>query len=402
MGRKSKTEAQLIKFRGMIHLYYSKDGKKYRVSTGVKNNEENKFRAELQAKKRVIDEIISNHIIQYKSNPSVDFIVEELKKEKQPELIYLIDYFEEYNKKKKDLIQKKSSFKDYISCLNSIKSYEVLRGKKLTLGDLTETFLNDYTRFLTEKHISQDVELKTKGELGNNTIRKRFDVLKSFCRYLRDKNIYKVSNEVLSFKVVPKDELDPIVLSTNEIKNLWDFNTENPDYIKIRDVFVFCCMTSLRYSDIETLNKNHIKDDVLVKIPEKSKQRKEKYVVPLNTIAKQIIEKYNFNLNLYSNQVFNRKLKDFLQETHLFDELVLIERSNLKDEGKKNKTKEVEKWKLISSHTARRSFITNCLKKKIPINSIMAMTSHKRIDTLLIYAQKYSLDNTDYIKLLEL
>ena len=36
----------------------------------------------------------------------------------------------------------------------------------------------------------------------------------------------------------------------------------------------------------------------------------------------------------------------------------------------------VEKWKLLSSHTARRSFCTNSYKRGIPIGYIMKISGH--------------------------
>ncbi len=45
----------------------------------------------------------------------------------------------------------------------------------------------------------------------------------------------------------------------------------------------------------------------------------------------------------------------------------------------------VEKWKLVSSHTARRSFATNLYKSNFPAISIMKITGHKTEKAFLKY-----------------
>jgi integrase len=48
-------------------------------------------------------------------------------------------------------------------------------------------------------------------------------------------------------------------------------------------------------------------------------------------------------------------------------------------------TKNVEKWELVSTHTARRSFATNAYKMGVPSITIMAITGHKTETSFLKY-----------------
>lgn len=56
---------------------------------------------------------------------------------------------------------------------------------------------------------------------------------------------------------------------------------------------------------------------------------------------------------------------------------------------------------MITSHTARRTFVTRCVLKGIPINKIMMMTSHKRLDTIIKYMNKFADTNKNYAQMLE-
>ncbi len=54
----------------------------------------------------------------------------------------------------------------------------------------------------------------------------------------------------------------------------------------------------------------------------------------------------------------------------------------------------------LESHTARRPFITRAITKGIPLNVIMGITGHTRIETLTRYMVKYT-PTIGYRELLE-
>jgi integrase len=53
--------------------------------------------------------------------------------------------------------------------------------------------------------------------------------------------------------------------------------------------------------------------------------------------------------------------------------------------GGKNIEENVERWKMISSHTARRSMATNAYERGTPVLSIMAITSHSTEKAFMAY-----------------
>jgi integrase len=113
-------------------------------------------------------------------------------------------------------------------------------------------------------------------------------------------------------------------------------------------------------------------------------------------LSREILERYNYKLQLFTTQSYNRLLKKMGQESGLFEaEVVLVEqRGNQKLETRK------KKWECLKSHTARRTFITRSITKGIPLNVIMGITGHTRIETLTRYIDKYTPTN-GYRELLE-
>ena len=53
--------------------------------------------------------------------------------------------------------------------------------------------------------------------------------------------------------------------------------------------------------------------------------------------------------------------------------------------GGKNVKESLERWKMVSTHTARRSFATNAYERGTPTNAIMAITDHKTEQSFLLY-----------------
>lgn len=74
----------------------------------------------------------------------------------------------------------------------------------------------------------------------------------------------------------------------------------------IRDMFCLQSLTGLSYSDMVTLCKDDIQDDVIVK---RRKKTDIQFVIPIFPIAKKILEKYEYELPIISNQKYNQYLK---------------------------------------------------------------------------------------------
>ena len=386
---------KIIKVGNKVCIYYSFQGKVLRYASGIdwdkRNTTDNK--KVITSYLGRLQEIVNKYKIEKGTNPSREFVKEELSKGLVKKKETLLEFYDEfYNSKLQDINVKPQSRKDYVSLKNALTDYE-LDKKKLVLTDLTLNFMIAFVRYLSNSRDGE--QYLTKGKLNDNTIRKRLSFLKSFFRYLEANKIYEVPNDAKSYSV--DSYKTPIVtLNDQELKALWEWDAGK--YEKVRDIFVFACMTSLRYSDIITLRQEHITDNIITKTAHKSRKEKEKYVVPLNKISKQILEKYKYNLYHYESQPFNRELKEMAKASKLFDtDEVFTKYSG----GQKIEVTE-KKHKLISSHTARRSFITRCIVKGVPLNQLMAMSSHVKLDTLTKYIDKYAKNPVNYVKQLEI
>jgi len=181
-----------------------------------------------------------------------------------------------------------------------------------------------------------------------------------------------------------------VFLSWTELTNLNNIDfTYNKHLEQTRDIYCFCCFTSLRYSDVQNLKKNDIKTDnnnnYYIEII--TKKTDDKLNIELNKYALAIYNKYkDFELKgnrlfpVPSNQNFNKSLKDLAKTANLNSLETITDYK-----GNKRIEKTFEKWELITSHTARKTFITNALCLGIQPDVIRAWTGHKDHKTMELY-----------------
>ena len=134
----------------------------------------------------------------------------------------------------------------------------------------------------------------------------------------------------------------------------------------------------MRYSDFKRLKAANIEGE-LIKIRE-VKDKTKFLQIPIVKTVRVILEKYDMNLPLISEQKFREYLKEVFKLAGFND--TKIKETKI---GKIVQEKEVPMYELISTHTARRSFITHMLNTGVPAKAIMAITGHKSINNFQLY-----------------
>lgn len=199
------------------------------------------------------------------------------------------------------------------------------------------------------------------------------------------------SAEYDSFRVFT-EEVDNIYLDEKEleaIKNT-DF-TETPYLDRTRDWFLLLAWTGCRFSDLEKITKNNIKDGNIVFRQQKTGT---KVYVPLHPIVEEILKKHDYNMpEAISNQRFNEYVKEVAK-------LAGIEgiESITRTEGGVTKTTTYPKYELVSSHTGRRSFATNMYRRGLPTLMIMSITGHQTEKSFLKYVKITAKEHAEMMK----
>jgi integrase len=304
---------------------------------------------------------------------------------KEPKDIKLLVYFQKFYKEKEVELQNPMSLKDYKSLENALTDFQLYKKALFRPKDITPQLLLEFRNFLSDEHPAKK-EYKTKGNLNNNTIHKRISSFRTFCRWLEEQEIAVFKEKLYTIETVKKYDPDTVILSKEEMQVLIELKPENKFEEKIIDLFILNCYMGMRWSDFSTIEKGIFQNDAegntsYIKVNEKTE---ETIVIPILPTAKRILEKYQYKLPKYTQQYFNRELKNILENHNLFETEIPKKKRQL---GKIEPTN-FKKRELISSHTCRRTFITLAVSANVPLNAIMLATGHTQLKTLQKYAKK--------------
>lgn len=268
---------------------------------------------------------------------------------------------------------------------DALKQHITLWKKEPTFEDFTEEGLNKFI-----------VSMRDKEGLKNSTIGKQIGFLKWFLRWATSKG-HNTNLAYQSFTVKLKTAQRKVVfLEWDELMKVYNYDipkngeivelqkTTGEKYLKIisdasalkktRDIFCFCCFTSLRYSDVNNLKRADISDN---KISLTTIKTADTIVIELNKYALSILEKYkNIDSGEYvfpriTNQRMNLYLKELCELCGINQPITQTYYS-----GNRRIDETKPKYEWVGTHTGRRTFICNALILGIPVTTVMKWTGH--------------------------
>lgn len=249
----------------------------------------------------------------------------------------------------------------YQTAQRIFKEYEDYKKEKLTFEQINLEFFDsfkDYCYNLREHKMS------------TNYFAKNTAVLKTFLNWAKKRKYYS-GNEHYEFEA-PEKDIDKIFLTIDEFVKLRDFNFTNKNQERVRDIFIFGCYTGFRWSDLQSLRREHIKDGYFEKVIIKTKRLERS---PISDQAKEIIDKYDhpvFVLPQIESQPYNRQIKKCC-------ELAGIDTKVLVTKFSGNKIFEITKPKceLITAHTSRKTAATLLISLGTHESYVKNVTGHK-------------------------
>lgn len=334
------------------------DSKKQRVRTSLIES----YQINKQLEKFFIN-TRDQYLNYYNENPKAEFRKleievedEELKNKKEYTFIELFDKYLSHLKSNDqiDTYKKLKTVKGKLLKLS--KSKKVL----LAFNELNQNFIDMYIEFLSKKE-----------KLTNNTINKYIDNLKMFINWAVAREYY-THNPISKAKKLKSFQSEIIFLTEEELKNIEQLDlSHDKEKEKYRDIFIFGCYTGQRFSDYSTFDYNEVVGDFWERRQIKTKG-KSITRIPLHPKAKNIIEKYRpTGFPKFDIHTLNRNLKIIAELASIDDKIKIV-----KYQGNNRIEKAYSKYELITTHTARRTFITLSLLKGMSIEAIMKISGH--------------------------
>lgn len=275
----------------------------------------------------------------------------------------------------------------YQSTLNLLEAFAAKWARKLDFKSVDLEFYKDFTEFLQNRPHAKGPGYSL------NAIGKHIQIIKTVLNEATAKGIN--TNDAYrskKFKVL-KEDSENVYLNESDLSALAAFDfSELPRLDKVRDMFLIGCWTGLRFSDLSTLDPaNHLHGDTI-----EIEQYKTggKVAIPVHPTVKAIFDKYKGQLpQTISNQKFNDYLKEACKMAGINERV-----QKGITQGGLRVIQYCEKWELVSTHTARRSFATNLYKSGFPAVSIRQITGHKTEEVFLKYIKATAQDHAKMLK----
>jgi len=291
------------------------------------------------------------------------------------------DFFESFN----EFIEVNTHYsvamiKKYRSLIRHLQDFEKAKKLKITLTGVNQLLFDKLIAYF-----------QTEKKLTNNTTSKYIKLIKTFLNWCVERKGLKNTDYK---KVKTKhDKVDIIALTEKELKQLYEYDFYSETLKQVRDVFCFGCFTGQRFSDIRNLKRADIKGRKWYLRVQKTREINEIY---LNDYALSILQRYAGNerpLPVMSNQKTNQCLKEACRIAGI-DDIVTITRYR----GAERIEKQQPKYNLITTHVARKTFITLSLQKGMRREVVKKISGHYTNESFEKYV---SITNSEQTKAME-
>lgn len=285
---------------------------------------------------------------------------------------WLTNYIKDSNERINPKTGRKISYRtiqEYNTTFKYLMEFEKENREEIQFENISLSTLKDFRDFLTSVK-----------SFAVNNIAKHIDNLRQFLRAAQLEGI-AINPQAINpaHFLIKRENAENIYLNENELKQIEDLNlSENATLDKVRDLFLIGCFSGLRISDFTNIKPYNIKGNYIEIVQFKTGN---KVTIPLHDVVRKIFKKYdNKSLPKISDQKFNLYIKDIAKKAKIKEQ---VEKQQTK--GGEKIVQVLEKWQLVTSHTARRSFATNAVKRGIPVQVVMRITGHRKESVFLKY-----------------
>lgn len=282
--------------------------------------------------------------------------------------------------KKSTVNQKKKWEHPSYDKLSAVQTQVNRMNENLKMEDITAATLDEYQAFLI-KH-----------GYKNSTVENHVSYFKQILKWANDRGYLKHGQEVVNhntptLKLAPQKAV--IFLKWDEFEKLYNFEfPANKKYLELtRDRFCFCCLTSLRHSDLDILRRaNFDNPEDPTKLTFISKKTNDGLTIFLVPEAVALYKKYldiptgGLAFPKKSNQKMNKNIKEIAEMLGFTREVEVMQYC-----GKKPIYKTAPLCEVIGTHAARRTFVVHALEQGMSPEMVMTFTGHNDYDTMKPY-----------------
>jgi site-specific recombinase XerD len=175
-----------------------------------------------------------------------------------------------------------------------------------------------------------------------------------------------------------KSDTQVIYLTKDELEHFLSAQVTGK-YKEAQEMFLFQCLTSIRFSDLNKVKPEAIEGGSLLFAPQKTGNFLK---IPLSDRAKEIVAKYPDGFPKVAHCVYQDRIRVVAKLAKI--NTLILTKKNIN--GQKVPSY-IEKWQCIGTHTGRRTKICMDISDGIPPHLVKKITGHRDIRTLQRYVE---------------
>lgn len=264
--------------------------------------------------------------------------------------------------------------------LSAVQTQINKMNERLRMDEITGATLDEYQKFLIKQGYK------------NSTIENHVSYFKQILKWAYEKGYLRHGEDVMkhktkTLKLAPRKAV--IYLKWDEFEKLYSYKfPANKQYLELtRDRFCFCCLTSLRHSDLDILRRSNFDDaENPTKFSFISKKTSDDLTIFLVPEALELYKKYTsiptggLAFPKKSNQKMNKGIKEIAKMIGLSREVEVMQYC-----GKTPIYRTEPLCDVIGTHAARRTFVVHALEEGMSPEMVMTYTGHADYDTMKPY-----------------
>lgn len=313
-----------------------------------------------------IDSEIFNFVLEFGEDPTIEDVkkmidFETKKEEETTQITVLISKFI----KAKEKIYSESRIHGYNRVLELINEFISDSDFKDDHSTINKTWVLSFIDFLCY----------TK-EYTNSTVESILKRLRSVLNFYDIKMQFKMA-EVMQGMRGKKIKNEIPFLTLEELEHLFNKTSLNEQEDNVRDLFVFCAYTGMRFNECQNLTKDNFFYNGKMRMTRYTTSKNGITItVPLNHVSEKIVREHNGELPKISNAKANEVLHKILRDCGFTEEYKTVHYN-----GKNRVEKIVPLCDLLTFHDSRKAFGCNLIEGGLDFQSVSDLMGIN-IDTL--------------------
>lgn len=341
----------------------------------------------LRNRRARMNKIVDGYFMEHEEFPTPEYVksLYDPPKERKGKFDDLFDLFLERQTRKNKGALTEETYKNNDKVRKRLHEYAEHKRTKMSFELITPKFASECSEYF----------IKEKNYLPN-TLGSVFKVLRTFLNWTNKYHNTQINPMIIADLPVVDIEKQFPDLEITEIRAIAHYHLENELWARCRDAFIIQTCIGTRISDVSDIaaGKRIVKKGKGYIYEFTDKKTHNKLSVPLHPFVFDILEarlKEGTGWFPDENEI-NKNIKLICAAVGIDDKVMIEE---MKDGQLVHK--EVPKWSTITTHTARRSFINNMVRLRIPLHVIGSITGQSP-RTLQRYLNASRQDKADAMK----